>query len=67
MGEHDEDAQHSVVPYCPVRCPRCAAPKPFTYGRKLRIRYHRCRDCGAGFRSLELRREQLATFDPPRR
>jgi hypothetical protein len=54
-----------AVPFCPVRCPRCSAPKPYTYGQKVRIRYHRCQECNTRFRSLELRRDQLATFDPP--
>ena len=61
----DLDDQLPVVPFCPFRCPRCQASKPFTYGQKGRVRYHRCQECNTRFRSLELRRDQLATFDPP--
>jgi tRNA(Ile2) C34 agmatinyltransferase TiaS len=68
MTRPDElNDQLPVVPFCPFRCPRCTASKPFTYGQKGRIRYHRCQECGTRFRSLELRRDQLQTFDPPPR
>jgi hypothetical protein len=66
MTRHAElDDMLPAVPFCPVRCPRCGAAKPFTYGQKGRIRYHRCQECNCRYRSLELRRDQLQTFDPP--
>ena len=55
IGEH---GGLPLVMFIPVRCPFCGAPKPITDGvRDLvagRIRYHRCRGCGAKFRSKEL-------------
>jgi biotin synthase-related radical SAM superfamily protein len=54
-----------IVPFVPVACPTCHRPKPFTYGRKARVRYHRCQHCGAEYRSLELTRKQMREFDAP--
>lgn len=54
-----------LVPFCPFRCPSCDAGKPATYGQKGRLRYHRCKDCGTRYRSLELRREQLHGWTCP--
>lgn len=59
------DDRLPLVPFCPFRCPRCGTSKPITYGQKGRIRYHRCQDCRTRYRSLELRSDQLGTFDPP--
>jgi hypothetical protein len=47
-----------LVPFVPVRCPRCRAGQPHTYGvRDLKagcFRYHLCQECQLKFRSLEL-------------
>ena len=48
-----------VVRYLPPRCPRCVAeglrPRPPRWtGKHGRIGYHRCRDCGLTFKSLEI-------------
>lgn len=54
MGERNG---HPVVPFVPVRCPFCGAPRPITDGVKDlvagRIRYHACKDCGRKFNSEE--------------
>lgn len=61
-----------AVPFVPFRCPRCGALKPFTYGLRGRVRYHKCNGCGTRFRSVEMTREECARFDagpgspPPR-
>lgn len=44
-----------LVPYCPFRCPRCKEAKPRTYKVVGRLRYHRCKQCGTKFRSIETR------------
>lgn len=47
-----------TVPFVPVRCPRCSAGSPVTYGvhdlKSGRTRYHLCCECKLKFRSLEL-------------
>lgn len=56
------DRQHGagvpIVPFVPVRCPRCREGQPVTYGaRELRAgktRYHICQGCGLKFQSLEV-------------
>lgn len=63
MTKRDElDDRLPIVPFCPFRCPRCGRSKPFTYGQKGRIRYHRCQECGTRYRSLELGRGDLAAW-----
>jgi transcription elongation factor Elf1 len=52
-----------IVPFVPFQCPRCGRTKPFTYGRKQRVRYHRCQHCGSEFRSLEIKRSEMRDFD----
>lgn len=52
-------APRPVVPYWPVRCPRCRARRPrvkSTHANKAgdTIRYHVCRDCELHFDSREL-------------
>jgi len=43
------------VAYNPVncRCPRCNAANPRVHTSRGRIRYHRCDNCGASFKSVE--------------
>lgn len=43
-----------VVPFVPVRCPRCRLAKPVTTGRYELRRYHLCRGCGQKFLSQEI-------------
>lgn len=50
------------VPFVPVRCPRCRARKPRTYGQDRRIRYHECQKCGHKYRSLEVPPNQVYGF-----
>ena len=52
-----EDKLWEVVPYEPIRCPRCGSRSHRQYGREGRLRYHRCREerggCGLRYRSWE--------------
>jgi transposase-like protein len=54
---HDE-LMVPIVPFVPVRCPRCSTGYPITYGmhdlRAGRTRYHLCKECNTKFKSLEL-------------
>lgn len=45
-----------VVPFLPVRCPRCGELKPITVGRhpQGKRRYHVCSACGLKFMSHEI-------------
>lgn len=45
-----------VVPFTPVRCPRCEATRPRTTGyyQAKGRRYHVCRTCGLEFLSEEV-------------
>ena len=51
-----------IVPFCPWRCPTCNDGKPFTYGRRGRIRYHKCKGCGRRYRSMMLHAGELGTW-----
>lgn len=50
------------VPFLPWRCPACNGGRTFTYGKRGRIRYHRCQHCGKRFRSLQLEQDQLEQY-----
>lgn len=51
-----------LVPFCAWRCPRCNDGKPFTYGRRGRLRYHRCQRCSTRYRSMMLDPGDLGTW-----
>ncbi len=58
-GNSAADSRAVVVPYVPVRCPRCRARRPSVQGVHPNrsgdvIRYHVCRECSLAFRSREL-------------
>lgn len=52
-----------MVPFVPVRCPRCLAEKPRTVGtherRDGKVRYHICQGCGIKFHSIEIDPSEL--------
>lgn len=50
------------VPFLPWRCPSCGEGRTFTYGKRGRIRYHRCQRCQKRFRSLQLEQDQLEQY-----
>jgi hypothetical protein len=54
-----EHERPPVVPFVPFLCPRCAANRPFTYGVKGCLRYHRCQGCSIRYRSFEVAREDM--------
>lgn len=62
-GDDGEGDELPIVPFVPVRCPRCKATKPITDGiyKPLRRRYHLCQDCGRKFLSVELDPGDLET------
>jgi uncharacterized Zn finger protein len=43
---------HAVI-YRPVRCPKCGGANTRVTKTAKPKRWHRCEDCGAGFRSVE--------------
>lgn len=53
-----------LVPFVPVRCPRCRKVKPITYGKREapegRVRYHTCQGCGEKFQSMEIDPTEIA-------
>lgn len=42
-----------TVVYNPVRCPACNSKDCPVHTTRRRTRYHKCRDCGASFKSQE--------------
>lgn len=58
------DDSEQPVPFVPVRCPKCKARKPRTYGQDRRVRYHACQECGHKFRSLEVGPDAVQGFSP---
>lgn len=50
-----------VVPFLPVRCPRCGAGKPITDGvyKARQRRYHTCQECDLKYRSVEISLDDL--------
>ena len=53
--EKPEPGERVEVPYVPVRCPACGEEQPITYGRyrEKGRRYHRCKEGGQEFLSVE--------------
>ncbi len=49
-SEHDSE---QAVIYRPVRCPACKSKQTKISTTRDRIRYHKCRDCGQTFKSVE--------------
>lgn len=49
---NDENLEYGVR-FIPVKCPKCKSKKITCYASRLPIRYHRCRDCGTCFKSVE--------------
>lgn len=41
------------VPFIPLRCPKCKSKNVKCYSSHPPIRYHRCRECGCRFKSVE--------------
>jgi len=42
-----------VVYWRVIKCPTCNSKSCFVYSSKSPIRYHKCRDCGNTFKSIE--------------
>jgi DNA-directed RNA polymerase subunit M/transcription elongation factor TFIIS len=42
-----------AVKFIPLRCPRCGSKKIRWYVSHPPIRYHRCKECGHNFKSIE--------------
>lgn len=58
----DPDQGVPVVPFLPVRCPRCGAGKPITHGILVarKRRYHTCQECDLRYRSIEISVDDLS-------
>lgn len=61
----DLDDSLRAVAFVAVRCPRCNAAKPRTYGQRGRVRYHKCQQCGTKYRSIEMPLDEARTFHVP--
>lgn len=48
----DENLDYGVR-FVPVKCPKCRSKNITCYASRLPIRYHKCRDCGLCFKSVE--------------
>jgi len=48
-----EDADGHAVPFYVLRCPACTSTNTRTTSTRRPVRYHRCRDCGHTFKSVE--------------
>ena len=42
-----------VVIWRPVKCPECGSGRVKVYSTQPPLRYHKCHDCGARFKSVE--------------
>jgi len=49
-GNTDDDY---AVRFIPLRCPRCGSKKIRWYASHPPVRYHRCKECGHNFKSIE--------------
>lgn len=47
------DAGEYSVQYIPLRCPQCKSKDVFCYATRPPIRYHKCKQCGISFKSVE--------------
>lgn len=47
------EAEDMAVEYVRVRCPDCGSTSCPVYTSRGKIRYHKCRDCGKKFKSIE--------------
>jgi len=54
-----DDDRIPLVPFVPFRCYYCGAAKPFTFGVRGGKRWHRCKECGRIYRSLECAAEDI--------
>lgn len=59
------DDNTRAVPFVPFRCWRCGGVRPQTYGQEGRVRYHKCRQCGTKYRSVEMTPEEARRFEMP--
>lgn len=44
--------EYAVI-FIPIRCPGCGSKNVRTTHTNLPVRYHKCRDCDAPFKSIE--------------
>mgnify|MGYP001594791657 CR=1 FL=1 len=48
-----ENYQDYGVIFIPLRCPNCNSKNVKCYSSHPPIRYHKCRECGCSFKSVE--------------
>jgi len=48
-----EKVDNYAVMFYPIKCPRCNSKNVKRYKSNLPIRYHKCKDCGLNFKSVE--------------
>ena len=54
--EHMEKERETAVAYQPVQCPNCRSTDVPVQRTVMPVRYHRCRQCGQTFKSVEKRK-----------
>ena len=53
-GQKQPEPENVVVKYLRVKCPECKSYRVPVYNSEhLPIRYHKCKDCGFLFKSIE--------------
>jgi len=58
-AEAKSEAKAEAVFWIPIRCSDCRSPDYQTYKSAAPVRYHRCRECGARFKSIETTAESI--------
>ena len=43
-------------------CPNCGERKPFTFGVRGSVRWHKCKKCGLTYKSREMRVDEIDEF-----
>ena len=52
-GRPSNDSDDYAVRYIPLKCPKCGSKKIRSYASHPPVRYHRCKECGHNFKSIE--------------
>ena len=52
-GRPANDGDDYAVKYIPLKCPKCGSKKIRSYASHPPVRYHRCKECGHNFKSIE--------------
>lgn len=53
VGRPQTVEQNTSTIYRPIRCTKCNSKNISTYKTELPLRYHKCKNCGHNFKSVE--------------